>query len=62
MASSPQSLTSIVIECTTRPFKLFKSQLLEAMQLAAMNYLQNEHSVRAAAAAQVNWTADDEHW
>lgn len=38
------------------------SQLLEAMQLAAMNYLQNVHSVHAATAAQVNRTADDEYW
>lgn len=31
-AASPQSLTSIVIECTARPSKLFKLQLLQARQ------------------------------
>lgn len=62
VASSPPSLTSTAIECTTRPFKLFKLQLWQATQLTARNYLQNEHCVRAPAAALTPGTSKLNCW
>lgn len=60
----PQTMISIVIEHTERPFNLFELELLQATQLTAGHYcrMSTIHAPAAALkASTINCTAGDEH-